>query len=68
MPVYEMPRRRSRREGIMSEAVVTAECIGCKARRDIRAGEIPKEEVPMCQKCFNPMVAVKARLSRGSVR
>lgn len=39
---------------------VTAECIACKHRREIKPGEVPAGEVPFCEKCFNPMVAVRA--------
>lgn len=40
--------------------VVTVECIGCKARREVGPGEIPAGEVPMCSLCLLPMVAVRA--------
>lgn len=39
---------------------VTAKCIGCGKKRKIAPGEIPKDDVPMCDKCFLPMVAVSA--------
>jgi NMD protein affecting ribosome stability and mRNA decay len=42
------------------EAVVTAKCVKCGTKRDIRAGEIPEGSHPMCEKCFMPMIAVKA--------
>lgn len=38
------------------ELVVCAKCIGCGEKRDIRKGEIPEGEQPMCEKCFMPMV------------
>jgi hypothetical protein len=41
--------------------VVTAKCVGCGATRDIKEGEVPEGEVPMCLKCLSPMVAVEAR-------
>lgn len=43
------------------EAVVIARCVGCGAEREIRAGEIPQGQHPMCDKCFMPMVAKEAR-------
>lgn len=39
---------------------VTAKCVGCGAKRVIRAYEIPDGEVPMCERCGLPMVAVSA--------
>lgn len=43
------------------EIVVTAKCLICGSKRKIKAGEIKKGEHPMCQKCFGPMVAEKAK-------
>ena len=40
---------------------VTAKCVGCGAKREIKPGEVPKDEVPMCEKCFMPMVAESAK-------
>jgi hypothetical protein len=45
---------------VQVETVVIAECIVCKHRKEIRAGEVAKDDVPMCPRCFNPMVAVSA--------
>jgi hypothetical protein len=45
---------------MITETVVTAKCVGCGHKREIRAGEIPKGEMPMCPKCFMPMLADKA--------
>ena len=42
--------------------VVTAECVGCKKRREIRDGEIAPGDMPMCTICFMPMIAVRATL------
>jgi NAD-dependent SIR2 family protein deacetylase len=39
---------------------VTVKCIGCGKKRDIRAGEIPAGEQPMCDECGMPMIAEKA--------
>jgi hypothetical protein len=38
-------------------------CVACAHERKVRAGEVPKD-VPMCARCFSPMVAVRAE--RGS--
>jgi hypothetical protein len=48
------------------ETVVIAECVACKARKEIHAGEVGKNDMPTCDKCYNPMVAVsvKAKLRR----
>jgi len=46
----------------MSRPVVTAQCVHCKARRDIEAFEVPPGEMPMCERCHSPMVAVSAEL------
>ena len=40
---------------------VTAECVACKARREIRAGEVAPGDMPMCDKCYSPMVAIRAQ-------
>lgn len=40
---------------------VTVKCIGCGSKKEVGPGEIPKGEVPMCDKCFNPMIAVSAK-------
>lgn len=43
-----------------SEVIVTAKCVGCGKTREIRAGEIPDDEQPMCDICYMPMIAEKA--------
>lgn len=40
---------------------VTVKCIGCGHKKEVSPGEIPEGEVPMCDKCFNPMVATSAK-------
>jgi hypothetical protein len=40
-------------------ATVTAKCVGCGKTREIKAGEIAADDVPMCA-CGMPMVATKA--------
>ena len=42
-------------------AIVTCECIGCGAKKDVGANEIPPDEVPMCDVCMMPMIAESAR-------
>ena len=39
---------------------VVVKCVACGEKREIKAGEVSKDEVPMCEKCFTPMVPVKA--------
>lgn len=40
---------------------VIVKCVACGTEKGIKAGEIPADEVPMCDKCFMPMVARKAK-------
>lgn len=47
---------------------VTAQCVACNARREIEAGEVGPEGVPMCDKCYMPMVAVRASAQLGGGR
>lgn len=49
-------RAAEQRPRLSGSTYVIVECIACKARREIEAGEVPANEVPMCSKCFNPMV------------
>lgn len=44
------------------DVTVTAQCIGCGARREIRAGEIAPDDMPMCDQCMMPMIAVSAKV------
>jgi len=39
---------------------VKAECVQCGATRMIEAGEVVPGDVPMCETCYMPMVAVEA--------
>jgi len=34
----------------------------CGAEREIQAGEVPADEMPMCHACGMPMVARRARV------
>jgi len=36
---------------------VIAECIGCGAKKKVLRNEIPKDEMPICDKCRMPMIA-----------
>lgn len=42
-------------------AIVTAKCIGCGHTKEIRPGEIKPDDVPICEKCYMPMIAHSAR-------
>lgn len=44
--------------------VVRARCVGCGHERDIGAGEVALDDVPMCERCFMPMIAAIARAKR----
>ncbi len=45
----------------MSELVVIVKCVGCGNKKELRTGEIPPDEQPMCDKCFMPMIPTKAK-------
>jgi NAD-dependent SIR2 family protein deacetylase len=44
---------------------ITAQCVGCKAKRDIDEAESERlsaqMSVPVCEKCFKPMVAISVK-------
>jgi hypothetical protein len=44
----------------MPDVRLTVRCVACKAARQIAPGEVPDDEMPMCDKCFMPMVAESA--------
>jgi hypothetical protein len=44
---------------------VLAKCVACGATREISAREILAGEVPFCNLCHNPMIAVKAKTIFG---
>jgi hypothetical protein len=50
----------ARKVVVMSEVIVKVKCVGCGAKKDIRAGEIASGDHPMCDICFMPMVPVSA--------
>ena len=39
---------------------VKVKCVSCGTIKEIKPGEVARNDVPMCDKCFSPMVAVKA--------
>ena len=39
---------------------VKVKCVCCGSTKDIKPGEVARDNMPMCDKCFSPMVAVKA--------
>lgn len=43
---------------------VIAKCTGCDNKKKIYAGEVPKGEQPMCEKCFMPMVAESSGIEK----
>ena len=51
---------------MITEPVVTVRCIACHATREVRAGEVAPNDVPMCDACLMPMVVVRAE-KRGKV-
>lgn len=40
---------------------VTVKCVGCGAKKEIGPGEVGANDVPMCDKCLMPMVAMSAK-------
>lgn len=44
----------------MSRVRVLVRCVRCRKTRWIEPGEIAPDDVPWCDTCFMPMVAVKA--------
>lgn len=41
--------------------VVIAKCVGCGREREIGPHEIPAGSHPMCDSCYMPLVAKRAR-------
>ena len=48
------------------EAIVIAKCIECGEKKSIKANEVPKGEMPMCDKCFGIMIAESAELKANT--
>ncbi len=38
-------------------AAVATKCIGCGQRQEIKPGEVKAGDVPLCPKCYMPMIA-----------
>ncbi len=47
---------------------VVVKCVKCGDRREIQAGEIGVDDVPVCGRCGMPMVPVKAAATRTNRR
>lgn len=47
-----------------TEATLTVQCVSCKKTRDIKPGEIGKDDFPMCDVCYMPMMPKKATVRR----
>jgi hypothetical protein len=44
--------------------VLTVQCPTCKKTRDIKPGEIDKNDFPICDVCFMPMMPKHASVER----
>ena len=42
--------------------IVIVKCVDCGEKRDIQENEVPDGDIPMCEKCFSPMLAVEAKM------
>ena len=40
--------------------VIIVKCVGCQAKRAVKAGEVAPHEQPTCERCGMPMVPIKA--------
>lgn len=47
-----------------TEVVLTVQCPTCKKKRDIKPGEIDKDDFPMCDVCGMPMMPKQASVRR----
>jgi Zn finger protein HypA/HybF involved in hydrogenase expression len=57
----KMPKAKSN----INQISVTAKCVECGNKRDIGPSEVPKDQMPMCDKCYGVMVAVKATAKKS---
>lgn len=48
----------------MSKTVVIAKCVVCGYKREIGPGEVEKDDLPMCPKCYSPMIAERAEIKK----
>jgi hypothetical protein len=44
-----------------NEVVLTVKCTSCGKKRDIKPGEIDKDDFPMCDVCYMPMMPHQAK-------
>lgn len=44
--------------------VVTAQCVACKKKREVRSDDPIAKKQPMCEVCYMPMVATKVKQVR----
>lgn len=51
---------KAKAKKVETEAVVSAKCMTCGHIKEIREGEVPAGEHPMCPKDYGPMVPVRA--------
>lgn len=47
---------------------VKVKCFSCKAERNIDTGEVAANDFPMCDKCYMPMMPVKATVNEKKRR
>ncbi len=47
------------------QVTLTVSCSSCKKKRDIKPGEIDKDDFPLCDVCYMPMFPVSAKMKRG---
>lgn len=43
------------------QVVMVLKCSGCGKKREVKPGEIHKDDFPMCDECFMPMLPQKVR-------
>lgn len=46
----------------MTTIKVIAKCVSCGDKREIKAGEVPKGGMPMCDKCGFVMIAEESTI------
>lgn len=52
----------------MRSPIVTVKCVGCSNIRDIKPGEIAKNDQPICERCGMPLIPVKVKLGEHARR
>lgn len=43
---------------------VKVKCVSCKSERTTGPGEVADNDFPMCDKCFMPIVPIRANIDR----